>query len=437
MVSASEQSSLTAENQPCHVVVIGGGVIGLACSHYLRRFGHRVTLVDKSRIGGGCSHGACGFISPSHALPLAEPGTIRHTLSQIWRPNSPLRIKPRFDWALLKWMWNFGRRCNESDMMESAHAIHPLMIHSRKLYLELVDPEISEAPMPCSWEKRGLLFVYRNRDAFQRYEPTNDLLSKVFDEPAQKIPGEELCQFESALRQDLAGAWYFEHDAHLRPDQLIQAWRQKLIEDQVTLLENHTLQNFVSDTGGVTSVVLEGPKGPSTIASDRVVVATGAWTPMLSKLLGYEIPIQPGKGYSMTFAMPEDPPKTPMIFPEHRVAVTPMGDRLRLGSIMEFAGYDESISDRRLKLLTDGAKAYLRNPPRTTVQERWHGWRPMTYDSTPVIDRCPGFANVYLAAGHNMLGLSMAPATGRMVAEMISGVEHQLDPKPYNAARFL
>ena len=166
------------------------------------------------------------------------------------------------------------------------------------------------------------------------------------------------------------------------------------------------------------------------------VVAAGAWTPLLNEHLGCRVPIQPGKGYSLTMPRPAVCPKIPLIFPETRVAVTPFQSGYRLGSTMEFAGYDESIRPERLQLLKDGATAYLQEPYCEPVQEEWFGWRPMTYDSLPIIDRSPKYENVMIAAGHNMLGLSMAPATGKLVAELVEGTSPHIDPKPYRVSRF-
>ena len=145
------------------------------------------------------------------------------------------------------------------------------------------------------------------------------------------------------------------------------------------------------------------------------------WTPLLNEQLGCRVPIQPGKGYSLTMPRPPACPKIPLIFPETRVAVTPFQSGYRLGSTMEFAGYDESIRPERLQLLKDGATGYLHEPYCEPVLEEWFGWRPMTYDSLPIIDRSPKYENVIIAAGHNMLGLSMAPATGKLVAELAAG----------------
>jgi D-amino-acid dehydrogenase len=405
------------------VAIIGGGVIGIACAHFLNRAGWAVTVLDKGTIGGACSHGNCGFVCPSHVLPLAEPDAIGKTLASMLKPNAPFRVKPRLDPALFSWLWHFARRCNHRDMVAAGHAIQPLLESSMTLYRDLVRTDGIE----CEWQERGLLFVYQTREALEAYAPTNRLLAEEFHEPAKRLDGDEVQKLEPALKPGLAGGWYYEHDAHLRADRLMASWKRNLTERGVTF---HEQCEFLGFTGSTVRTSL------GEIPADAFVVAAGAWTPLLAQHLGVRVPIEPGKGYSITMPRPAICPNIPMLFPEHRVGVTPMQTGYRLGSIMEFAGYDESISPKRLALLTDGAAHYLQTPQSEPIQEKWFGWRPMTWDSLPIIDRSPAHSNVFLAVGHNMLGLSMAPATGKLIAEMITGSAPHIEPHPYRVSRF-
>lgn len=416
-----------SDNRP-HTLVVGGGIIGIACAHYLTQAGRRVTVIDQGEIGAACSHGNCGLVCPSHVLPLAEPGAWREAVKGLLSPGRAFRIRPRVDPALWKWLWRFWRRCNREDMLRSGRAIQPLLTSSLQLYQELVQQDVVQ----CEWQKRGLLFAYGNRKPFEAYARVNELLTKEFNEPARRLSSDELLEFDPSLRPGLAGGWYFEHDAHLRPDRLIDSWKSRLEQHGVRFFTQRGLCGF--DASGQLARSARVTDG--SIDADHFVVATGAWTPQLSQVLGVRIPIEPGKGYSITIPRPARCPHFPMIFPEHRVALTPMESGLRLGSIMEFVGYDDRILNRRLRLLTDAASAYLREPIAPSQANSWYGWRPMTYDSTPVIDCCPGFSNVYLATGHNMLGLSMAPATGRLIAELITGETPHLDRSMYTATRF-
>lgn len=410
------------------VAIVGGGIIGVASAWYLSESDYDITVIDKGTIGGACSAGNCGLVCPSHVLPLTEPGAFKAAAKALVSPGSPFRIKPQLSPSFWSWMWQFSRRCNERSMIQAAHGIQALLTSAMQEYEVLVGEEGIE----CEWQKKGLLFTYQSRKELDGYAETNKLLAELFNEPARKLTAQETCELEPAIREEVAGSWYYEHDAHLRPDKLVASLRGKLEERGVQFIENCSFESVKSDSGNAQAIVTESGE----MEADEIVFASGAWTPLLATELGIKVPILPGKGYSITMPRPKDCPAIPIIFPEHRVAVTPMQSGYRLGSIMEFAGYDESIKPERLKLLREGARHYLREPYCEPELETWFGWRPMTYDSLPVIDRSPKWPNVWIAAGHNMLGLSMAPATGKLIAELLKKEKTHISVEPYSLSRF-
>lgn len=409
------------------VLVVGGGVIGAACAYYLRQAGRAVTLIDRGEFGRGCSHGNCGYVCPSHVLPLAGPGALGRTLKTLLAPNSPLKVHWRLDPAMWSWFWQFARKCNQRDMLAAAHAIQALLVSSRSLYNELLASMLPEV----EWESLGLLFVFRSPAAMEHYAETDRLMRNEFDVGAERYDGRALAELEPALKPDSAGAWHYKTDGHLRPDKLMSAWRKALFSQGVEIVEHCELRDLAVE-GRLAQNVMTN-RGD--FAADQIVVATGAWTPRLRHMLRCALPIQPGKGYSLTMPRPAICPRLPMIFEEHRVAVTPFASGYRLGSTMEFAGYDSSVRPDRLKLLREAAALYLREPYTEPVSEQWYGWRPMTPDSLPFIGRVPQLDNVFIAAGHGMLGVSMSPATGRLVAELAARQTPHIDPKPYVVGR--
>ena len=409
------------------VVVIGGGIIGTSCAYYLSKTGWQVTLLDKGQHGAGCSHANCGYVSPSHVLPLAAPGAARMAFRLLFQRNAAFAVRPRFDPALWGWLLRFAVRCNRQDMLTAGRGIQALLNSSRLLYDQL----LREEPIDCEWEARGLLFVFQSGPAMEHYAETNRLLSDSFDMPARRLDDDALTELEPALKPGLAGGWLYESDAHLRPDRLLSEWRRVLEGRGVVVREDCEVIGFASGGAAIAAVTSQGE-----LPADAFVVSAGAWTPFLHRHLGCKVPIQPGKGYSITMPRPARCPTIPLIFEEHRVAVTPMRTGYRIGSTMEFAGYDTTLNRRRLDMLRDGARPYLHEPFAEPVTEEWFGWRPMTYDGLPIIDRSPAFANVHVAAGHNMLGLSMATATGKLVAEVLSGQLPHIDPTPYSLRRF-
>jgi len=411
-----------------HVVVVGGGVIGAACAYYLSKAGWSVTVLDRGDFGKGCSHGNCGFVCPSHVLPLAVPGAVRSALKALFSRNAPFSIRPRLDPALWGWLIRFARRCNVRDMMEAGRALQALLNSSRALYDQLM----KEESFGCEWEARGMLVVFLHREAMEHHAETDRLLRESFDMGAERYDGDRVVELEPALKPGLAGGWLYKSDAHLRPDKLMSSWRRVLEGRGVTVRECCEMTGIASENGQARAVVTRQGE----IAGDAFVVATGAWTPLLGEHLGCRVPIQPGKGYSITMPRPANCPRIPLIFDEHRVAVTPWSSGYRLGSTMEFAGYDTSINPQRLQLLREGAEPYLQEPYCEPVLEEWYGWRPMTSDSKPIIDRSPTLANVLIAAGHNMIGVATATATGKLVAEMLSGERPHIDPAPFAVTRF-
>jgi D-amino-acid dehydrogenase len=412
---------------PQHVVVVGSGVVGAFAAYHLARGGWRVTVVDRATFGRGCSHANCGYVCPSHVLPLAVPGAVGATLRTLFHRNSPLKVRPATVLVNLGWFLGFARRCTERQMLATGVAIQALLAASRRQFADVIEAE----RLDVEWETKGLLFVFRSAGAFEHYAATDALLRERFATPARRLDAAELLALEPALLPGNAGGYLYEGDAHLRPDRLMSELRRVLVGLGVEVRENTPVTGFRVANGTATAVQTT----TGDIAADAVVVATGAWTPQLNRALGAKVPILPGKGYSLTMPRPAVCPTYPLIFEEHRVAVTPFASGYRLGSTMEFAGYDESLNRARLGILTDAAKLYLRDPLAEPVQEEWWGWRPMTPDGLPVIDRAPIAGNVLIAAGHNMLGLSMAPATGKLVAELLAGGPTHLDPAPYRLAR--
>lgn len=409
------------------VVIVGGGVIGAMCAWYLSNEGHQITIVDRDRFGGACSHGNCGYVCPSHALPLSRPGQIGATLKQMFKRNSSFAVKPRLNLDSLLWFWKFGRRCNQQDMLSAARGRHELLQSSKALYQELVSNE----SIDCQWKEVGLLFVFDDSEGFDHYATTNELLTREFGVSATPHAADQLVELEPALKSGFGGAWHYEGDCHLRPDLLMAALRRELESRGTRFVEQAAVEKFVSENGVAKAIVA----GDQEIEADRFVVATGAWAPFLNSELGCRIPIEPGKGYSLTMPAPTRMPKIPIIFEDSHVAVTPLESSYRIGSTMEFVGYDTTINRKRLNYLKTSVEKYLHDPYCDPIEEEWYGWRPMTWDGKPVIDVSPKMKNVWVAAGHNMLGLSMATGTGKLVCELMEGKTPHVDPSHFSIAR--
>lgn len=410
------------------VVVVGGGVVGIACAHYLSGTGYDVAVIDQDRIGGGCSHGNCGHICASHVLPLNEPANLLAGLASLVNPRAPFRVKPQWRPELLRWLWEFARRCNHRHALSAGRAMKSILDASIREYEALFRMREFEA----EWQPLGLLYVLRTRRGMDRFAAQDAMLRNTFGVAATRIEGSELPEFEPALLGGLAGGFLYEGDAFLRPDALTGNWRRWLARRGVRFEENRRVRGVETTAGAIVRLHADG----GDVTADHYVFAGGAWSMALAAELGCRLPIEPGKGYSITTTRPRNCPRHAMLFTEHRVGVTPFDAGLRLGSMMEFAGFDKTLPPWRIRQLIDSARRYLREPAGDQVLETWCGWRPMTWDSLPVIGRVPGIANGVLATGHHMLGMTMAPATGRLVSEIIGERPMHIDPAPFSPARF-
>jgi D-amino-acid dehydrogenase len=361
-------------------------------------------------------------------MPLTTPGALRSTWRALFDKDAAIYIPPRFDPSLWMWLTRFAVQCLRSNMMEVAAARHVLLQSSMALFRQL----LADESIDVEWNDRGLLFVYRSNREFEAFERTAELLRREFDIPMSAFAGAELARLEPALRADLAGGWYCPGDAHLRPDRLMSAMSVVLRRLGVEIVEQTEVSRILVTNGQAIGV--NTSRGEMTC--QFVVLAAGAETTKFARQLGCRIPIQPGKGYSITMPRPCPSPEHPMILEESHVGVTPWKSGLRIGSTMEFAGYDRRINPRRIELFRRAVAEHFVEPPAGPVEEEWSGWRPMTYDELPCIGRAPRVGNVLVAAGHGMLGISTMMSTGKLVSELALEMEPHLDPIPYALTRF-
>ena len=278
----------------------------------------------------------------------------------------------------------------------------------------------------------GLLYVLGSEAGMEDFAKTDRFLTENFGVSAKRIEGDELPTFDPAIKPGLAGAFFYDDDAHLRPDKLNQSWIDDLTARGAILKPHCEVTGIEKNGRSVTA--LRTSQG--SVPVEQLVVATGAWSVKLARELDCRIPIEPGKGYSVTTTRPDRCPRQSILFPDHRVGVTPFEDGFRVGSMMEFVGFDESIPERRITQLLGAAEHYLQTPYTTTELSRWYGWRPMTWDSLPIIGPAPTLENTFLATGHNMLGVSLATATGKLISEMMTGQKPHLDVSAFSPGRF-
>ena len=409
------------------VLILGGGIVGIACAYYLQGEGRNVTVIEQNRVGGGSSHGNCGTLTPSHSAPLAAPGMVGTGLRWLFKPDAPLRVKPRFDPALLRWLFGFAAHCNARDFERALAAKAPLLLRSRELIEDLVERE----NLDCEFIAQGTMNVYRDAEEFDAAQPTLALLAANGVHVDALDEAQTLAR-EPALKPGVAGALWNPGDAQLRPDRYVAELARAARARGVTIEEGVRVEGIVRNAGAIERVVT----GAGDFSAREVVFALGAWSPLLARQLGVRLPIQPGKGYSITYTRPALCPRIPITLKDASVCVTAWNSGYRLGSTMEFAGHDTSLNRTRLDALRRGAAVFLHEPEGPQVVEEWYGWRPMTPDDLPILGRAPGCDNLILATGHGMLGVSLSAVTGAIVADVAAGRAPAFDMAPFAASRY-
>lgn len=410
------------------VLILGGGVIGLACALYLLKAGASVRVLEQGTPGCGSSHGNCGTITPSHAPPLAMPGMVGVALRSIFHADAPLYLNPRMDGPRLRWLLGFARRCNWRDFHAATQARLAILQRSRRLLGELVRDE----KLACEFSEQGTLYVYRTTRLQKLDEKEHTPLLERLGIETQPLSGEQVEAMEPALKPGVVGGLMHPGDASLRPDRYVAELARRVVELGGVIESGACIGGF--DTEGARIRGVKSSRG--TFRAERIVMALGAWSPLLAKQLDLRLPMQPGKGYSLTYRRPALAPRHALTLREPSVCVTSWSDGYRLGSTMEFSGYREGLNHTRLDALRRGAAANLREPEGTELLEQWWGWRPMSVDEVPIIGSSKRWSNLWLATAHGMLGVSMAAATGELIASMLGGMPAEIDATVYAPGRF-
>ena len=409
------------------VIVVGGGVIGVCSAYYLARRGRDVLLVEENQIGSGCSYANACAISPSHAVPVPAPGVITQALKWMFQPDSPLLIRLRPDRQLLSWLIRFAASCRLEPARRAIPVLRDLGLASRELFEELIATE----GLDFGYQHRGVLYVYKTEAGRQKGVREAELLRQHGLKPRILDAGVAR-QMEPALVGQIAGAVFYEEDAHGDCHRFVTGLAQAAGKLGVRILTQTKIVALDRNGAGRIRVRAEG----ADFCASDVVLAMGAWTPGLGRTVGLKIPLEPGKGYSITMDKPPASPRLPMVNVERRVYITPLGDRLRFGGTMEFAGWDATLNVARADAVLRGGLELLGPVPVPQNVQQWCGLRPCTPDGLPVIGRAPTHPHVYVATGHGMLGYTLGPITGKLMSEMITGSPLSLNATALRADRF-
>jgi D-amino-acid dehydrogenase len=280
--------------------------------------------------------------------------------------------------------------------------------------------------MDFGLRERGLLMLCKSEETLHEESLTAEYAQRL-GVPCEILDQNGVTRLEPGIEVAVAGAIYFPKDCHLQPERLIAALEQKVRKNGGEFLWDSAVEGI---RWGGRQVAAACVSGKGEVEGDEFILASGSWSPEVASLLGLNLPMQAGKGYSLTLSKPPQQPAICSILTEARVACTPMGDQLRFGGTMEIAGMnDQSINPRRIRGIVKAVPEYFPAFRETDFAEvkPWSGLRPCSPDGLPYLGRTLAAENVIVAAGHAMLGVSTAPATGRLVASLIGNEELPLD----------
>lgn len=410
------------------VVIIGGGVIGLCCAYYAAMDGHQVTVIDRVESEHeGCSYGNAGMVVPSHFVPLAAPGMVALGLKWMWNPRSPFYIKPRLDAGLISWGLKFWRASTRAHVQRSAPLLRDLSFASRACFEELANE------FDFGLVKKGLVMLCKTEHTLEE-EAKFAAEAERLGVPAQVLGPKETAALDPNVTMDVAGSIFFPKDCHLAPGRFMAGLKEKLDSMGVKFLWQIEVTGFARESGAIKAVKTSSGE----VEGDEFVIAGGSWSPNVARDLNLNLPMQAGKGYSVTLPKPRQLPEICAILSEARVAVTPIGSSLRFGGTMEIAGLNTNINPIRVEGIVNSAQKYYPEFRASDFEgfKPWCGLRPCSPDGLPYIGRTSRWTNVSVATGHAMMGLSLGPVTGKLIADLLSQRRSDFDAQLLSVDRY-
>jgi D-amino-acid dehydrogenase len=408
-------------------VIVGAGIIGLCSAYYLQQSGWEVELIEKNDGTDNCSFGNAGMIVPSHFTPLASPGIVAQGIRWMFDSKSPFYVKPSLNWSLLQWGYHFLRKANRRNVEHGAPWLRDLNLLSHSLYKEL------SASHDFAFEEKGILMYFKTQ---KTGEEENELAHKAcaLGLDAEVLSIEQIKLLEPGLDLDILGAVHYRCDAHLYPKKLMDLLKALIIRHGGRMHTNWTVTGMDVQGGEIKKLFTR----ENEYSADVFVIAGGAWLPELATMAGVNIPLIPGKGYSITEKNPAIKLNIPAILCEARVAITPMNGYMRYGGTMEIAPMNHTINTNRVQGILNSIPKYFpaMRPDMPETKNIWYGFRPCSPDGLPYIGFSKKIKNMVIAGGHSMMGLSLGPATGMLVSQMCNHQVPSVGTEVFGPERF-
>ena len=409
------------------VGVVGGGVIGLSTAHYLKKLGADPVVVESWTLGGGCSQGNAGWVCPSISSPLPAPGLTLKSLSWMLRPDSPLYIKPTALLKLAPWLMRFRSFCNHADQKRGIAALAALNEFTMDRYDELEADGVE-----FEYTKAGVLMAFHDSDKAAAAQKEVKLVAAAGAVSCSELDEAELYEREPMLRPGFRFGLLVSAEGHVRPETLTAGLGAALREGGAEIHEGALVTGLRSEGRRVTAIATS----QGDLKVDAVVLAAGALTGSLTRMLGWPIPLTAGKGYSVTIDQPRNQLRQPLYLGGAKIGLTPFEGALRFAGTMELSGINRRMDTARIRSLRRQVSRVVDIPEAKEGGRAWVGMRPMVPDSLPVMGKLPSRENVYVNTGHQMLGVTLAPSSGWALAGLMLDGEAGVGLEAFSPERF-
>jgi len=409
------------------VAVIGAGMIGVATAIWLQRSGHKVTLIDREGIAAGASYGNAGILACSGIIPVTTPGLIFKAPKMLLDPNQPLFLRWPYLPKIAPWLFKFLMKANEKDMKHIVSELHRVMYDSVDQHMALAKGTRAEKYIkPYSY-----IHGFKDKAHYQKDAEYFDILRQHGYELIE-MESDAIAQFDPALEGKFGYAIRSTADGKITDpgiylnslaDHFQQQGGEVLISEVPDIIRKDGKATGVSFSNG------------NVLETDQVVISSGAWSGKLTEKLGIKIPLETERGYHLEFVNPNIQLKSPVMVTTGKFGLNSMEGRLRAAGVVELGGLDAKPSKVPFELLKREVTQLFPELEYDEIRE-WMGHRPSTPDSLPLIGAFDGMSNVWAGFGHQHLGLTGGPKTGRWLAQLISGEKPNEDLSAFNPDRF-
>jgi len=410
-------------------VIIGGGVIGLFSAYYLHKSGWEVDVLEQGDLSDNCSFGNAGMVTPSHFVPLASPGMVEQGIKWMFNSKSPFYVKPSLNRELIGWGFKFVKSATKKHVERSAAGLRDISLLSRNLYHEFE----TDSGIDFGLQDKGILMLFKSAKVEEEEIHLAEKATNLGLD-AQYLTPEETRKVQPGIALDILGAVHYHCDSHMSPNKLMTGLVKYLEAQGVRIHRNTEVTGINHTADKITSVTTKDKE----YTGDNYLIAGGSWSPGIAKLAGLNIPLMPGKGYSFMVNNPVKQMTVPSILCEARVAITPMNGGIRFGGTMEIGKINTRVNMNRVKGIVEAVPQYFPEFKLEVPAEKdvWFGFRPCSPDGLPYIGLSNKYKNLAIATGHAMIGLSLGPATGKLIADAFNGEKPVIEAGLFNPNRY-